>query len=689
MPNFMVYNIYLFFLLGIIHRCHITYANDDGTKCPFTYRILWSSTYTRSPFLSSPLICELDGDKLPDIVGTLASGEVFGIHGESGYIMDNWPLYLNDVQFHSGPMLFDYNHDGLDDIVLFTEKGKILFLSSQGKLFSSDTVQIPSLPFPRYWFLKNNQVRIDEILQDFSENFLKHNDFPLYDTLSILGIDPNNSSLLFIPPHIHSTPLLGNIQIESNSREFIISLSFYFNPSEYLTEKSLRLLGGLDREDLNKYLIDAILILDPSLKFIIQFKLLSVNMLDSFEPALILSTPVIYNFQRSAERSLIVTSISGTLYKLVLPNLKFASGFPIVLGSSISNTPVIYDIDDDGTLEIFTVNDLNTVFCINNNGKVLWKVFLEGRLSEGGGLRLVRLFNDFGAALVTATENGLLYAINPNTGNILSNYPIYTGVGLSSVPLLLSLSSKFDPLLVILSTHGDLVIHSHAFHCTRILPGDFTLISRIPLLYHNFINSVPGFELLVTSEGGTLSVLSLSLLKEPTNPNQDFLGNTQNDSILFLDKWESPLICQIQNLHRNVSLSLVPTNMNEQTSFIKEFFSTDSLTLHYKISDNLLPNAFSKQYLVRGSIGNIELFSNVHSIQGIHSVTFPLPYKSLISTLSIYVTNEHGISDCIQIPVSFNVTFKHILKWLVYVPFIGTLVVLFILTLESGSILPK
>ena len=684
---FSVYlNIWIF--ISLISPCFVHYVANESI-CPIDYAVVWSFAYARTPFLCSPLISDLDGDMMPDIVGTLASGDVIGIHGESGHVLDNWSVHVSEFEFHSTPILFDFNEDGLNDMILFSERGKILFVYSHAKTFIQETIQIPPLIFPRFWFLESDTSKI---LNDFSKYYLSQNNIILHDSpLSDLGIDLNNSSLVSLPPHIHTTPLLSSIKLESLSKEIIISLSFYLLPSDYFDEKRIQQLRGLTPKDINKYLVEAILVLDPYLRLIVQFKLLSVCMLDSLEPSLLLSTPVIFNFLKSSDRSLIAASISGYLYKITLPQFLFASGFPINLDGSISHTPLIYDIDGDGSLEIFIINDLSDVFCVSSIGQVIWKISLKSKLTNGGGLRMVRLPYD-GATLITATQDGMLYAIDPQIGLILPHYPIATGVSLTSLPLIVSLSSSFDPLWIIISNKGEIVLHSHAQLCGKIFPGDRSLISRNPIIYYDLVGVLPGLELLVSSDDGTLTLLSLSIMNKKFHDDigGGFLQTQKDPFTLYLDKWESPLICQIQNLHRNISLSIIPTNIYDGT-IIDEYknYMAETFTLNYLILDNLLPSSVSERYYVEGRVGEILVFSNFHYKQGSYWVTFPFSSKSFISTLSVFLSNEHGIYDCIQIPVSLNLRFKFILKWLLLIPFIGIIVVLLILHLESGIILPN
>ena len=673
--------IFHFSTFGLLH------SFENETICPIGYSVVWSFTYARTPFLCSPLISDLDGDLMPDIVGTLASGDVIGIHGESGHVLDNWSVHVSEFEFHSSPILFDFNEDGINDIIFFSDRGQILFVYSHLQKIIQKTFLIPPLMFPRFWYLETDT---NKILEDFTKFYLSQNSVTFDDSSINLEIVLNNTSLVSIPPHIHTTPLLSNIALDSILKELIISLSFYLVPSDYYTKKNVQLLHGLPPEDINKYLIDAIMVLNPYKRFIVQFKLLSVNMLHSLKPSLLLSTPVIFNFDKNTDRSLITASISGYLYKITLPQFLFAPGFPIDLGGSISNTPLTYDIDGDGNLEIFIINDLGDVFSIGSIGQVTWKLSLNSKLTEGGGLRMVQLTYDGFPTLITATENGLLYAIDPQNGLVLPYYPIVTGVSLTSLPIVVSLSVNLDPLWILISNEGELVLYSHAQRCSKIFEGNRFLISRNPIIYYNLVSALPGLELLISSDDGTLTVLSLSLIETIFQGNHGDVFNKEEPSTLYLDRWESPLICQIQNLHRNISLSIIPRDIYEGTlmDFYRNYM-TETFTLNYLILDNIVPTSNSERYIVEGRVGEIAVFTNSYSRQGSYRITFSFSSKSLTSTLSVYLRNEHGISDCIQIPVSFNLNFKYILKWLLLLPFTGILVVFLILHLESGIILPN
>ena len=67
--------------------------------------LTWSSTLRSAPFTSGPLLYDLDGDTYNDIIAANVAGEVWGIHGESGHVIDGWPFFLESKSFHSTPLL--------------------------------------------------------------------------------------------------------------------------------------------------------------------------------------------------------------------------------------------------------------------------------------------------------------------------------------------------------------------------------------------------------------------------------------------------------------------------------------------------------------------------------------------------------------------------------------------------------
>lgn len=66
---------------------------------------LWDTNLRESPITAPPLLFDVDGDGYDDVVVPSFTGEVWGIHGENGHIVDNWPFYLEERSFHSGSLV--------------------------------------------------------------------------------------------------------------------------------------------------------------------------------------------------------------------------------------------------------------------------------------------------------------------------------------------------------------------------------------------------------------------------------------------------------------------------------------------------------------------------------------------------------------------------------------------------------
>lgn len=66
---------------------------------------LWWSQLRENPITAPPLLFDVDGDGYDDVLIPSFTGEVWGVHGENGHIVDNWPFYLEDRAFHAGALV--------------------------------------------------------------------------------------------------------------------------------------------------------------------------------------------------------------------------------------------------------------------------------------------------------------------------------------------------------------------------------------------------------------------------------------------------------------------------------------------------------------------------------------------------------------------------------------------------------
>ena len=76
-----------------------------GDECHRHLEPLWYADAGSSPVVSSPLIADVNGDNIDDILVTSFSGQASVIDGRSGQKLSGWPLVLPGVNFHAGPLL--------------------------------------------------------------------------------------------------------------------------------------------------------------------------------------------------------------------------------------------------------------------------------------------------------------------------------------------------------------------------------------------------------------------------------------------------------------------------------------------------------------------------------------------------------------------------------------------------------
>ena len=74
-------------------------------RCSFGVKKLWWSQLRENPITAPPLLFDVDGDGYDDVLIPSFTGEVWGVHGENGHIVDNWPFYLENRAFHAGALV--------------------------------------------------------------------------------------------------------------------------------------------------------------------------------------------------------------------------------------------------------------------------------------------------------------------------------------------------------------------------------------------------------------------------------------------------------------------------------------------------------------------------------------------------------------------------------------------------------
>jgi len=102
------------------------------------FEVLWTFFVEPTPpagikHSASPVVADLTGDGIGDVVVVSANGTVLGLKGKTSYPSGEllWKLNLPDgKRLLSSPAVYDFDKDGLSDFVIGTEDGRILVIRS-------------------------------------------------------------------------------------------------------------------------------------------------------------------------------------------------------------------------------------------------------------------------------------------------------------------------------------------------------------------------------------------------------------------------------------------------------------------------------------------------------------------------------------------------------------------------------
>jgi pSer/pThr/pTyr-binding forkhead associated (FHA) protein/outer membrane protein assembly factor BamB len=91
-----------------------------------TGRVAWRTPIAK-PFFASPVVADVNGDGVPDVLAVAEDGTVFALNGLTGD--EIWSLALG-VTVQASPALFDVDNDGVRDLVVLDGNGSIRVVSA-------------------------------------------------------------------------------------------------------------------------------------------------------------------------------------------------------------------------------------------------------------------------------------------------------------------------------------------------------------------------------------------------------------------------------------------------------------------------------------------------------------------------------------------------------------------------------
>lgn len=578
-----------------------------GSECDFDVLKLWKTNLRENPITAPPLLFDVDGDHYDDVLVPSFTGEVWGIHGENGHIVDNWPFYLEERAFHSGSLVYDVNHDGVLEFLLVTTDAEIVFVQTDNILLHGETIKLPPFRVKRKWhqedpahikkmagdvlqqaaddprlpFSKKPSLDPTTSFSEFDSRFGRHAD-PLYSrhemTSRPAGIDPDDNDYVFVDAHVLATPIITDTNGDGIFAELVVPVSYYFDPYRYGDVEELTRLNGLEAGELVDYVAGGVVVVDLDSGKVKGQRMLGITRGVDNQPGYLLATPTAVRLTPSEDLVIIVGSVMGELHVMEADSLREQQGFPLLV-DSITAQVAVGDLFNGGKLDLLVGDRSGNLYCVDSKGKRVWERELDQPLPAT--VRLADVEGDGLLEVFVASRHGDVWVLNGQTGqdHTPSRYPVHLNSGVETSLLLVHLHNKKggagdggqgqETLGVVVPTADSLYVVDASSGCVQAVPTDQHVMYE--LATGDIDPYSPGLELLGVGLDGMLLCYRLSGGKTQAMRQEEWSMDAMGSS-LFTHKassfyFELPLANSSQEIAgKTFALSLTLHSSNYQTS---------------------------------------------------------------------------------------------------------------------------
>ncbi|XP_019857511.1 PREDICTED: protein DEFECTIVE IN EXINE FORMATION 1-like isoform X2 [Amphimedon queenslandica] len=654
-------------------------------KCTkFNSKILWTSKLRESPLVGTPLLIDIDGDSLRDIIAPSHSGEVWAIHGENGHIVDNWPFYVEGRSFFANPLPYDIDTDGVTDILLTTTDAEVLFLTINGTLFHGETIKVPPLRVKRDWYSldKDYIKRVAEEMTKQNPEGTSHetgpteapppSPFSQFDDqfgaeADILysrhqpgerpsGLDPKDETYVFVDPHILATPVVADIDGDGDENELVLPVSYYFDRYHYGFQENLA-RTRLNKDELSKYAASGLVIVNLKTKQITNQRLISLTAISSDQPSYLLAPPTVVRLGPKDPLSIIIGCSSGSLHVFQGPSLTPAAGFPIMTDSITAQVSVGDVVGNDDQYELVVGDATGNVICLDKYGKQLWEYNVKAPVDTS-----VRLFNfnsDSSMEVIFVDKFGVVYVLNGTTGQPTLSSPFLLNTLIHSSPLLMHLKSVDDDyhLVALVPTITGLYCIDLHTACVSEVQMERDFMPYV--LQSDHIDPFnPGLEVLISSLSGELACITADSY-HPTEREvsiETWPGETMGNGNWFTHKGSLFALSVARGLSTRDA-------------------SGKSFNFGFNVYDAKASETNPKEYSIELSVGGrYTLLSDrvLLNKSMTHFLYTPkTPPAPLFAEMILKVCNTHWQCDTASFSVRFNLIFEEVLDWILALPFLA------------------
>ncbi|XP_064622090.1 uncharacterized protein LOC135484491 [Lineus longissimus] len=621
---------------------------SNETSCNAYLKVLWTSEFSHAPFVSSPIFTDTNGDGQLDVIGATFTETIKAVNILSGNVVPNlnWPNHLHDTSTYSSPIEYDIDNDGMLDVLIFTSDGEILPYQLDGTLISQKVFKLPPVYIKKDWHERAVRVSHEKI-----DEYVK------------MEVKPDQLWQEYIraDPHILATPVIMDLNSDKLPDELIVPVSYYIDREAFISsEDSGQESTGLKFDELSNYLLGSLLVYNITDYSILKDMHLDLTKVTSEYPGYLLTTPTVVDLDGVGGPLEVVLGTSAGNLMVFDRNWKNRPGFPIaydVLHSQIS----VADLDQNGDLELIVIDNSGNVFCVKSNGQTLWDAQISGTSSPGA------VFGDIDGDdvldVVISTNDGKIWALQGNTGEVMSSWPITVGGRLMASPTLTKFGKNIKGLLVlVLADNGHIHMISGSGECREVFHVGES--SFIPILLQPSPTRGADAHILIGTKDGSLMSVGIYNTSIERRMGQQFGGRVA------------------QGTH-DFTVAISPST-KQLVDISSSWFS-----VAFTIQDTTVLHVAKKKYSVRIYVGSHLLTTSEYDRPGDFTVDVKAINQPLQGHVVVHVTNSHGVTAIDKYIARFNFNFQSDLQWLLITPFIVNLIVLlFVYGFPLGDYLP-
>eukprot|EP00013_Stygamoeba_regulata_P010467 CAMPEP_0177686876 /NCGR_PEP_ID=MMETSP0447-20121125/33810_1 /TAXON_ID=0 /ORGANISM="Stygamoeba regulata, Strain BSH-02190019" /LENGTH=726 /DNA_ID=CAMNT_0019197043 /DNA_START=39 /DNA_END=2216 /DNA_ORIENTATION=+ len=672
------------FVFQDLSHHHTDYHEDKD--CDFDLQMVWHKKI-KSKIFTTPIIADLFSDGSKEII-IASTTDVELLEAENGEETPGWPFPLSRARLMVDPLLYDIDHDGNSDVVVFTKDAHILFLDEGGEVIHDATLRIPPAIVEKTWYegLQGPHMRPtlsllakrqdnpterklmgletsvpfrgpNRVFTDFGgdlpEEGVKSLELFLRDDMERLRMNrapeqvfvsyqyedylmqaaKTPEGMIEVDPHVMSTPTIAAVAQEDGTTKdlLVVPVSYYFDPVVYADPEEMGRLGA--SVDISKYVASGVVAFDLNLRKIEFASPLDLTTVD-VSPAHVTTTPQVADMDRDGTPEIVVASGIGHIYIL---DIRGVLETKLSMGP-ISQTPALFDCNKDSVLDIIAVDDNSNVVCFNLKGEAIWERRMAGLPTQHP--QLADLDGDNSLEVVVATTAGI-FIFDAHSGTPFQKSPIKTAGSVYSPISFVHLdgpqAEARHAMMVFQSWRGLLHVVDARRGCSDKIDLEAYTYSKV------LVDDMTGngyLDLLVATNTGDVYCIATNT---PFHPLKTIQSHAAHMGGVF---------------QRFNYFGIAATVTSRVTRDVRG----TSFPLTFEIHDARCLDTAGCSYKVKVIVGGHaqELYGTFSA--GTHTVTVPTDKRGP-ATVQLVIHNENQQATTDSFALSFNVYFYKPLKW--------------------------